>query len=59
MNHPRFFEYLVWLLEHELVSKYIESDHDDDSNPIEKIGLTPKGIEANHSFVECIDITKI
>jgi predicted transcriptional regulator len=58
MNYPRFLEYLDWLLRHELVMKCIEGEEDDEgderSSPaqvVEKIALTPKGIEAYHTFV--------
>jgi len=51
VNYPRFTEYLQWMLNHGLVS---ESPDDDN---IERISLTPKGIDAYHRFVDWIKDT--
>ena len=51
VNYPRFTEYLDWMLRHDLVSQTLDEDQ------IERIALTPKGIEAYHRFVDWIKDT--
>jgi predicted transcriptional regulator len=51
VNYPRFIEYLDWLLEHELVAEKI------DEEKVERITLTPKGIDSYHRFVDWIKET--
>jgi predicted transcriptional regulator len=51
VNYPRFMEYLEWLIKHELVASSVDEDG------IERIKLTPKGIESYHRFVDWIKET--
>jgi predicted transcriptional regulator len=44
-------EYLEWLIKHELVVSSVDEDG------IERIKLTPKGIESYHRFVDWIKET--
>lgn len=51
VNYPRFVQYLEWLLEHDLVS----ASTDDEG--VERIRLTPKGIDSYHRFVDWMNET--
>ena len=51
VNYPRFTEYLQWMLQHQLVSETIDEDK------MDRIALSPKGIEAYHRFVDWIKET--
>jgi predicted transcriptional regulator len=51
VNYPRFTEYLQWMLDHGLVSEA------PDDEKVERISLTPKGIDAYHRFVDWIKDT--
>jgi len=51
VNYPRFTEYLEWMLEHDLVADV------QDEEKVERIVLTPKGIDAYHRFVDWIKET--
>lgn len=52
INYPRFMEYLEWLMKKEFVAISLdEEDH------VERIKLTPKGIEAYHRLVDWIKET--
>lgn len=58
LNYPRFAEYLEWLLNHSLVSKYTaESDKSDSPYQGERFVLSPKGVEAYHTFVAWVKDT--
>ncbi len=48
INYPRFVEYLDWLLKHDLVALYL------DEEKVERIKLTPKGIDSYHKLVDWI-----
>jgi len=50
VNYPRSTEYLEWMLQHRLV---LETDED----KVDRIALSPKGIEAYHRFVDWIKET--
>jgi predicted transcriptional regulator len=52
LTYPRFKEYLVWMLEHQLVSEI--QDEEDKS---EKIALTPKGIDSYRRLVDWLSDT--
>lgn len=51
VNYPRFSEYLEWLQNHQLVAPTTDEDL------VERIALTPKGIDAYHRFVDWIKET--
>ena len=51
VNYPRFVQYLEWLLAHDLVSASI------DDEGVERIRLTPKGIDSYHRFVDWMNET--
>lgn len=51
VNYPRFMEYLEWLLKHELVAAGTDEEE------IEKIKLTPRGIDSYHRLVDWIKET--
>jgi predicted transcriptional regulator len=57
VNYPRFMDYLEWLLKHELVVL------SPDEEGVERIKLTPKGIDSYHRLVdwikETLDVVKI
>lgn len=48
LNYGGFMEYLEWLLKHHLVAETVDEDK------IERISLTPKGIDAYNTVVEWI-----
>ncbi|MGI0080834.1 MAG: hypothetical protein ACRECH_14575 [Nitrososphaerales archaeon] len=58
LNYPRFAEYLEWLLNHNLVVRYAENA-EQKNGPLtaEKFALSPKGIEAYHTFVAWVKDT--
>jgi predicted transcriptional regulator len=51
INYPRFMEYLEWLMKHELVAPFL------DEEKVERIRLTPKGIDSYHKLVDWIKET--
>jgi predicted transcriptional regulator len=51
VNYPRFIEYLEWLLKRDLVTTSL------DEEGIERIKLTPKGIDSYHRLVDWIKET--
>jgi predicted transcriptional regulator len=51
IRYPRFMEYLEWLLKHELVAESL------DEEKVERIRLTPKGIDSYHRLVDWIKET--
>ncbi len=51
INYPRFMEYLEWLLKHDLVGESL------DEEKVERIMLTPKGIDSYHRLVDWIKET--
>lgn len=51
VNYPRFMQYLEWLLQHDLVSASTDEEE------VERIKLTPKGIDAYHRFVDWMNET--
>ena len=51
VNYPRFIQYLEWLLDHGLVTSIV------DEEAVERIKLTPKGIDAYHRFVDWMNET--
>jgi predicted transcriptional regulator len=51
LRYPRFTEYLDWLLEHRLVEKAPDEDN------VERVALTPKGINSYHKLVAWIKET--
>ena len=57
LNYPRFTEYLQWMLEHQLVAENV------DEEKVERIMLTPKGIDSYHKIIdwmkETLDIVKL
>jgi predicted transcriptional regulator len=50
VNYPRFMEYLEWLLKRDLVAASLDEG-------IERIKLTPKGIDSYHRLVDWIKET--
>ncbi len=48
LRYPRFTEYLDWLVEHQLVDKTPDNDN------VERVILTPKGIDSYHKLVAWI-----
>ncbi|MBI2937157.1 MAG: hypothetical protein HYY22_03030 [Thaumarchaeota archaeon] len=48
LRYPRFTEYLDWLVEHQLVDKTPDNDN------VERVTLTPKGIDSYHKLVAWI-----
>ncbi len=48
LNYPRFTEYLEWLLSRQLVV------HTTDEDGVERITLTPKGLDAYHRLIDWI-----
>ena len=51
INYPRFMEYRDWLLKHGLIVETLDEEN------IERIALTPKGIESYHRLVDWIKET--
>jgi predicted transcriptional regulator len=50
LNHPRFMEYLEWLLQHDLVTMV------KDEKGVERVALSSKGFESYHRLVEWIRV---
>jgi predicted transcriptional regulator len=48
LNYPRFMEYLDWMEEHGLLSRSVDTEGN------ETIGLTQKGLESYHRFVDWV-----
>ncbi|MEM2088377.1 MAG: hypothetical protein QXF52_06865 [Thermoproteota archaeon] len=48
LNHPRFMEYLEWLLQHDLVTIV------KDEEGVERVSISSKGVESYHRLVEWI-----
>lgn len=48
INYPRFIEYLDWLANHQLVAQA------PDEAGVERVMLTPKGVESYHRLVDWI-----
>lgn len=58
LNYPRFAEYLEWLQSHGLVMKQsTEDERSDGSYAGERFSLSPKGVEAYHTFVAWVKDT--
>jgi predicted transcriptional regulator len=52
LTHPRFKEYLQWMMEHQLVAE----THDDEDKS-ERTMLTSKGIDLYHTLVDWLNDT--
>jgi predicted transcriptional regulator len=52
LNYPRFMEYLEWLRDHGLVIDVI-----DEEEKVERVKLTPKGVDSYHRLVDWIKET--